>query len=190
MVARASRFEAGPQVSPRVIKEKVMETSIVELPKAFAQSRLLAGLIAIRTQCADDFIEQHASGTLRKNKRLGMAHRDQYLHERAAYEFGYAFECLPATRVTVGKAKTEGDCKPLTEVGWHCERYLARNVFPQDKFEVAYIQVDEGGHRREGVGLVVTQTSAGWIPHHHVVFAIIAEVDQKTHEYLPAINPF
>lgn len=168
-----------------------METRVVALSKRIASSAVLSNLVRIRTMNMDDFVEEHASGTLRKAKRIQMKCRAQYLHERAAYEFGYAFECLPATRITVGEPQTEGDCKPLTEVGWHCERYLARNVFPEDKFQVAYITVEEdGGKRREGIGLVVTQTSAQWVPHGHTVFAIIAEVDLKTHTYLPAVNPF
>lgn len=168
-----------------------METQVVPMAKHVASAKIIAHLVQLRTLSAEDFIDRHASGTLRKNKKVGMKHRSQYLHERAAYEYGYGFECLPASRVTIGEAQTEGDCKPLTEVGWHCERFFERMLFPEDKAIIAYITVEEeGGKRREGVGLVMTHTSAPWVPHHHVVFAIIAEVDLKTHTYLPAVNPF
>lgn len=168
-----------------------MNTRKVKMRKRTASCDVIAHLVELRTESADEFVEKRASGTLRKNKRIGLAWRSQYLHERAAYEWGYAFECLPATRVTAGKAQTEGDCKPLTEVGWHCERYLARKVFPEDEFDVSYIRVVErDGQIREGVGLVVMQTSAAWVPDGHTVFAIIAELSSATGQYLAAINPF
>jgi hypothetical protein len=167
-----------------------METKIVPIDSAVASCPPLGRLVAVRSMDADAFVEKHASGTLRKNKRIGMVWREQYLHERAAYEFGWAFECLPRSRVTFGDAYTEGDVKALTEAGWHIERYLELSVFPEDQFEAKYINVEyKDGAKREGVGIIVRQTSATFVPSGHLVFAIVAEFDAGAKSWRDAINP-
>ena len=135
---------------------------------------------------ADDWIESHASGTLRKNKRIGMAWTNHYYTERFAYEFGWGFEVLPSTRVNFGQAITAGDCSAITECGWHCERIMQMDIFG-DEFEVKYIKAQGGFGKnakpdveREGVGLVVRKTSAPFVPKGHLVFAIIAELNKET----------
>ena len=167
-----------------------METVIVEIDPTVASSPVLARRVAIRTMDADEFVEKHASGTLRKNKRLGMVWREQYLHERVAYEFGWEFDCLPRSRVTFGDAYTEGDTPSLTEAGWHIERYLELSTFPEDRFETKYINVEyKDGTTREGVGIIVRQTSAAWVPGGHIVFAIVAPFDPRSKSWLAARNP-
>lgn len=167
-----------------------METRVVPIDAAVAECPGLARLVALRRMDADAFIEQHASGTLRKNKRIGMVWREQYLHERAAYELGWAFECLPRSRVTFGDAYTEGDVKPLTEAGWHIERYLQLSMFPEDQFEAKYLNVEyKDGSTREGVGMVCRQTSAAFVPAGHLVFAIVAEFDPVKKVWRDAVNP-
>jgi hypothetical protein len=167
-----------------------VETRVVPIDPALVASPQLARLIALRTMDADAFVERHASGTLRKNKRIGMVWREQYLHERAAYELGWAFECLPRSRVTFGDAYTEGDCKPLTEAGWHIERYIEMSVFPEDQFEAKYLNVEyKDGATREGVGIVVRQTSCAFVPGGHLAFAIIAEFDPRAKTWKDAVNP-
>ncbi len=161
-----------------------METQTVAVSDDIKSAVVLQRRLALRMQSADDFIEKHASGTLRKNKRLGMVWRDQYLHERTAWEFGWLFECLPRSRVTFGDAFTEGDVKALTEAGWHIERYLELSIFPEDRFETKYITIDEkDGTRREGVGLICRQTSAPFVPGGHIVFAIVAPFDAATNTF-------
>jgi hypothetical protein len=49
----------------------------------------------IRNMPEEEWIDKHASGTLRKNKRIGFSYRAQYLNERVAYEFGWGFQILP-----------------------------------------------------------------------------------------------
>jgi len=39
------------------------------------------------------------------------------------------------------------------------------------------------------VGMVLRQTSASFVPSGHLVFAIIAEFDAKTKQWLEAVNP-
>ena len=167
-----------------------METKIVPLDEHVQKCPALEKRVKLRMETADEFIERHASGTLRKNKRLGMVWRDQYLHERTAYEFGWTFECLPRSRVTFGDAHTEGDSKPVTEAGWHIERYIELNVFPEDRFETKYIQVeDKEGVKREGIGMIVRETSASFVPGGHIVFALVAELDAQTGLFKDAENP-
>jgi len=89
-----------------------METNKIPLNEDIRNCPPLQRRVALRLMSAEEFIEKHASGTLRKNKHLGMVWRAQYLQERTAYEFGWGFECLPRSRVTFGDAYTEGDCKP------------------------------------------------------------------------------
>ena len=167
-----------------------METKQVPLDEHAKACPALAARIKLRTESADEFVERRASGTLRKNKRLGMVWRDQYLHERTAYEFGWGFECLPRSRVTFGDAHTEGDAKPVTEAGWHIERYFELSTFPEDRFEAKYIQVeDKDGLKREGIGIIVRETSASFVPSGHIVFAIVAEFDATTQRWCDAENP-
>jgi hypothetical protein len=114
----------------------------------------------------------------------------QYWHERIAYEFGYAFEMSPRTRVCYNDAISEGDCHPITEAGWFMERYMNLSIFPEDRWEAKYIIVeDSDGTRREGVGLICRQTSFS-LPKGNILFAIIAEFDNKIKKFLPAKNPF
>jgi hypothetical protein len=167
-----------------------METVKVPSGEAIRKSPALRPRLAVREMKAEEFIEKHASGTLRKNKRIGMAWRQQYLEERTAYEFGYAFECLPRSRVTFGDAITEGNSHFVTEAGWLCERHVTLSIFPEDYYEVKYIQADYGHNRRkEGIGLILRQTSAPWLPDGHLVFAIVAEFDPLRGEFVRVHNP-
>lgn len=144
--------------------------------------------IDIRLLSIEEFINSKGSGTLRKNKAIGMNVTSHALHERVAYEFGYQFEICPERFLTWGEARSEGDCKPLTEVGWFAERYASVCLFPGDEIEVKYLTAEVDGVKREGVGIIVRTTSAPWIPKGYVVFAIIAEyVEGKG--YLEARNP-
>ncbi len=153
------------------------------------QERLNAR-IALRNMSADYFIEKHGSGTLRKNKRIGMAWWNQYLTERTAYEFGWGFEITQRCYVKFGDAKSEGDCHPITEAGWHIERYLEMHLFPEDHFETKYIEVEnKDGITKEGIGLIVRRTSAPFIPKGHIVYAIVTEYDPMRECYKEALNP-
>jgi hypothetical protein len=167
-----------------------METKVVPLDEGMRSHASMAKLIAVRTMDADAFVEKHASGTLRKNKRLGMVWREQYLDERVAYEFGWEFQCLPRSRVTFGDAYTEGDTSALTESGWHIERFIELNPFAEDEFVAKYINVEyKDGIVREGVGMICRQTSAQWVPGGHIVFAIVATYDPAKKIWHEAKNP-
>jgi hypothetical protein len=94
-------------------------TRIVSVPPATIQaaavSPAFAARLAARMMPQQEWIDRHASGTLRKNARLGMRHRSQYMEERTAWEFGWEWQCVPSSRVTLGDAITEGDCSAITE---------------------------------------------------------------------------
>ena len=152
-------------------------------------------LLDSRLMPADQWIEEHGSGTLRKNKRIGFSWQSQYRIERAAWEFGWCYEMLPKTRVSFNDPISAGDCKACTEAGWHIERIMSRNPFDEDIYEVKYIHANGSGGKggpsgpRQGLGLIVKQTCAPWIPRGHVIFAFISEYDPETHEWSPPENP-
>ena len=166
-------------------------TEVVPMNKEIVKCKALKHRVQIRAMKAEEFIENHGSGTLRKNKRVGFHWRSQYHDERTAYEFGWGFRVIPASRLTYNDPITEGDNHSVTEAGWHIERYLNMSVFPEDEFECKYIIVEFGdGKREEGIGILVRRTSAAWIPGGHIVYAIVAKFDPVRKVFLPAENPF
>lgn len=166
-------------------------TEVVPIGEATAKCEVLKNRIDIRKMTQEDFIEKHGSGTLRKNKRIGFHWRSQYLEERVAYEFGWEFKMIPASRLTYNDPISEGDNHSVTEAGWHIERYLNMSVFPEDEFECKYIIVEFGdGKREEGIGILVRRTSAPWIPAGHIVYAIVAKYDPAIGAFKRARNPF
>ncbi len=168
-----------------------METNIIPITEELLNVKSLKRRINLRTMDAEDWIQNHASGTLRKNKKLGMSWKSQYLEERVAYEFGWGFEVLPKSRVSFGDAISEGDCHSVTEAGWHIERYMEMSIFPEDVFECKHIDVEyNDGVTKTGIGIITRQTSASFIPSGHIVFAIVAQYDKVKKEWLDAENPF
>ena len=144
----------------------------------------------VRTMTKEEFIENHGSGTLRKNTRIGLKSHSQYLEERIAYEFGWEFRILPASRVTLGVAQTEGDVKGLTEYGWFVERYMMTRVFEKDKVKPVFIQIEEqDGTKLEGNGIFIEETSFQ-IPEGYIIFAIVTPFNTTTEEWEEALNPF
>lgn len=147
----------------------------------------------IRFMTDKEFIEEKASGTLRKNSKLGMRHQEQLSSERLAYEFGYNFESAPSSRITFNDAMTMCDSKPLTESGWMGERFISiqKTIFPEDEYMVKYmILEEEDGSRREGVALMVKATSYPWIKAGRIIFCFLTVYDPVKKEYLKAVNPF
>lgn len=168
-----------------------METLIVQMNEEVVACSALKNIVDQRTMKDEEWIEKHASGTLRKNKRLGMTWRAQYLEERTAYQFGWEFQIQPRSRIMFGDAFTEGDAHAVTEAGWHIERYIETKVFPEDHFECKYINVEYAdGTKHEGIGIIVRETSAQWLPKGHIVFAIVAEFDPVEQDWKEANNPF
>lgn len=166
-----------------------METKVVPIPLADDVKGIQFKMGQL-TMSEADWINNHASGTLRKNKKIGFSYRSQYLEERTAYQFGWEFKILPRSKITFGDPITEGDNHSVTEAGWHIERYINTRLFYEDYYEAKYLVADESGGSREGIGLIVRDTTAQWVPPGHIVYAIIAEFDKTAGKYKPAVNPF
>lgn len=150
-----------------------------------------SNILNVRNMTEDEFIENHGSGSLRKAKKLGTAYKALYKEERVAYDFGWEFKVLPNSRITYNDAIAEGDCSAFTESCWHAERYLQKNPFEDDIFELKYLIVEESETcRYEGIGLFCKQTNASYIGDGNTLFCIIAEYNTKTHEWEEARNPF
>lgn len=165
------------------------ETKIVTLSEQ--SKKLPENILSLRTMSVDDFIENHASGTLRKSKKIGFRWQNLYKEERVAYEFGWCFECVPVTRVCFGDAVTEGDCHSVTEAAWHIERYITKSLYPEDVWQAKYLQIEYAdGSKKEGIGLICRQTSAEWIGQNNILFAMVAEFNTTTMEWEDAQNPF
>lgn len=168
-----------------------METTVVDLSDELSKTKALEKRINQRIMKDDEWILNHASGTLRKNKKLGMAWKSQYLEERVCYEFGWGFECQPKSRVTFGDAISEGDSHSVTEAGWHIERYIEMNIFPEDRYECKFINVEySDGTKKEGIGMIARETSAKFIPSGHILFSIVAVFNTIKKEWEDAENPF
>lgn len=168
-----------------------METNVVPMAPDLQAVESLKKRINQRNMSEQDWINVHASGTLRKNKKLGMAYKSQYLEERIAYEFGWEFEIQAKSRVSFGDAISEGDAHSVTEAGWHIERYMEMSIFPEDRVECKHIDVEySDGTTKTGIGMILRETSAPFVPYGHIVFAIVAEYDKVKKEWLEARNPF
>lgn len=168
-----------------------METIVVKINKEIKKCAALEKVVWQRTADAESWIKAHASGTLNKNKRLGMTWKSQYMEERIAYQFGWEFEIQPRSRIMFGDAFTEGDESSVTEAGWHIERYIETATFPEDQFECKYINVEYAhGEKKEGIGILVRETSVQWIPKGQIVFAIVAKFNTETGEWEESLNPF
>lgn len=145
--------------------------------------------IISRRLSKNDWIDRHASGTLRKNNRLGFAAHDQYVYERTAWDLGYHWQVIAATRVTIGIPITEGDVKGITEAGWHADAYITKNPFSCDVFSIKYISVDINGEVKEGIGLVAEKLWASWIGNNKTVFCLMLKCDKNTGQYGNCLNP-
>jgi hypothetical protein len=167
-----------------------METKVIPLSDKDALFTAIPFKIKQLVLDEDGWIQAHASGTLRKNKSVGFSYRTQYLQERIAYQFGYGFNILPRSKVTFGDPITEGDNHSVTEAGWHIERYINTRLLPEDHYEAKYITAEESDGPHEGIGIVVRETTAQWVPTGHIIYAIIAEFDKTAGTYKPATNPF
>jgi hypothetical protein len=132
---------------------------------------------AVRCMSDEEFIDKKASGTLRKNSKLGFRYKDQLNAERIAYEFGYSFESLTSTRITFNDAMTTCDDSAITYSGWVAERYISlrKIIFPEDEYVVKYIIVErENGKREEGIALIIKRTSFPFVRKDHIVFSFLA----------------
>lgn len=190
-----SKFQIDGELGDLITQAQEMSGDlarmIVEVEKASRVKHTNPMWMRVRSRFMSEaeFLFLHASGTLRKNARLGFDYKKQLLHERVAFDFGYGFEAIHESHVNWGTPITEGDCHPITESGWHTDRYESIS-FPGDEFEIKYLKIHTGnGPDREGVGIIIRKTSASYVPNNYVVFSLITEVDTVKHDYKDAANP-
>lgn len=164
-------------MQPTEIVEPITERKIAALCNDDWMDFLLniKARIAQRFLSESEWIEKHASGTLRHSKNLGLEYQDLYLHERVAFEFGATFTYQHCGRLESRPLVIEGDCHPLTEFGWYVRKYLLHNIFDEDKFVPCHITMTKPGGTFESAALVCTHTSAPWIPEKKVIYAMIAQ---------------
>ncbi len=146
---------------------------------------------SIRFMSNEDFLRDKASGTLRKNSKLGFRFEDQLNAERVAYEFGYSFESVPSTRITFNDAITCCDDSAITYSGWVAERYITLQtaIFQEDQYEIKYLIVERpDGKREEGIALMVRRTSFPFVRKGHIVFSFLALYDTLKKEYVKVAN--
>jgi hypothetical protein len=157
---------------------------------AVSTQGLPSRIVENRTMTNAAWIEAHGSGTLRDNRELGFVWSIQCLSERLAYTFGYGFAAFKAHLVTFNDSISECDEAAYTLAGRWVKRYLAKSLFAEDYFEVKYVIVssDEGKRVWEGIGLIVRQTSARFIPEDTMVFAKIARFDPLKGQWDAPVN--
>ncbi len=137
-------------------------------------------------------LAERLSGTLRKSARIGFKHGGMLFHEALCQTLGWGFEGVASSYVTFNDAVIEGDCHSLTEAGWHFDRMLHVWPWPEDKFELKYINIQDtnGNIERQGVRVILRETSVQWIRPGHLVFALLTEYDPKTGVWTECTNPF
>ncbi len=165
-----------------------MHTETVDLSPA---SRALPErIVRARCQSNKDWVRAHGSGTLRDNMELGFVWSIQCLSERLAYTFGYGFCAHKAHLVAFNDSISECDERAYTLAGRWTKRYLAKSLFPEDYFELKYLMLfnEVNVCEWEGIGLVVRQTSATFIPANTMVVAKIARYDTSRHAWDAPVN--
>lgn len=142
----------------------------------------------LRDMSMEEFIEKWGSGTLRKSLKLGFNIQNAYLKERARFEFGEGFLIVLRSYVAYTDVNLVS-CQGMTELGWHAERMIELRPFESDVFVCKQLDVDLGDDGRVvGAGIVLTKTSAKWIPVGYSVLSVVTEI--KNNKFQPAINPF
>ena len=165
-----------------------MRTIKVDLSKE--SSLLPQRIVNARTITNSQWIDEHGSGTLRDNKELKFVWSMQCLAERIAYTFGYGFGAYKEHLVTFNDSISECDEQSYTLAGRWMKRYLAMKLFPEDYFELKYVIIkDESGKREwEGIGVIVRETSASFVPDGIMIVAKIAMYNTNTHQWQKAVN--
>lgn len=176
-----------------------MNTVVKKISDLLLNSEILGVqvLVKMRTTPLKDWLtdislSDRLSGTVKKNSKVGFNVNLQLEHEALCQTLGWGFESIVSTRVNFNDAISEGDCHSLTEVGWHFDRMTQIQLFPEDYFELKYIVIqDEAGNiQRQGIGIIVRETSIQWIKKGKLVIAMLTEYDLAKKEWTDCINPF
>ena len=168
-----------------------MQTEKHVLDKPAPECISVYSLLDLRTMPEDKWIEQYGSTKVRKAKRLGAKYKQKYLKERVAFEFGFNWQIIPASRVLFGDVNSDDESQHMTEALWLTDCYIAKQVFVCDQFEFKYIYITNSDETEtEGVGMICRQaTNCPWIPDGYILYWIQAEYDKAKGEYKENINP-
>lgn len=103
-----------------------------------------------------NWIKEYGSGSLRRAVEEDMLWQNMYFGERAALEFGYGFEAIFHSRITVGPALASSDDPITTETCWWVRalRYRAKRDNHSIIFKIVYATVEEDNKKREGIGIL------------------------------------
>lgn len=156
------------------------------------KNQVLMRTTPLKNWLSNQDLSDRLSGTLKKNARIGFRHFDQLQHEAIAQTLGWGFEIIPTTYITFNDAITEGDCHAITEVGWHVDRLLNIHPFDEDVFELKYIIITDkdGNIDRQGIGVILKETSIQWISTSSLCFALLTEYDNVNKKWSNCVNPF
>lgn len=151
----------------KTVKIEMSATSL-QLPEKIIKNRLMSH---------SDWIELHGSGTLKDNKDMKFVWSMQCLSERLAYTFGYGFSAFKSHLVTFNDSISECDEPAYTLAGRYMKHYLAKKLFEEDYFELKYVilKEEDGTRSWEGIGIIIRETSAKFIPDNTLVVAKVAQ---------------
>lgn len=165
-------------------------TRTLKLELSEVSKMLPERIVKARTISDEEWIAQHASGTLKDNKEQGFSWKIQCLSERVAYTFGYGFSAYKHENLVYGPAITECDDPAYTVCGRLFKAYNAKKLFPEDYFEVKYVREMDGNNQVvwEGLGVIVRETSATFIPDGKLVMAKVVQFDTAQKKWLTPVN--
>lgn len=164
---------------------KTVKVEMSEKSKSLPQR-----IVEKRTMSNADFIEIHGSGTLRDNKNLGFVWSIQGLSERVAYTFGYGFGAFKSHNVVFNDSISECDETAYTMAGRWFKAYQAKKLFEEDYFEIKYVIIKDDTDKKvwEGIGVIVRETSATFIPDNTIIIARIARFDPVKQAWEQPVN--
>ncbi len=138
----------------------------------------------------------HGSGSLKQAIEWGMAWKDMALHERLAMVVASSAMLVPATRLTTGQFKAEGDCRVTTELGGYARTLRARwsdsKTMSDHKFEIKVVYftlTQDDAPMEEGAGFVVEGLNLPWFPPGRTLLIPLAYYNPKTKSWERQENP-
>lgn len=106
-----------------------------------------------------EWIQKYGSGTLRRVVEENFAWKELYYEERTAFEFGYGFRPLLASRTSTGQPIAEGDNKAITETCWWA-RAIRWRLGTDTK--VVHLTYTNDAVREEGLGIILSHSAPWW----------------------------
>ena len=163
----------------KTIVVPISEDSL-KLPKRILKTRQIA---------KKELVDEHGSGTLKLNTKLGFSTGIQLDSEVFAYIFGYAFSFFKTENITIGESISECDEEAYTLTGRYFHRFNENRLFREDKFSIRFCHILEDGESVwEGICIVVEETSYPHIRQNSLIAAPIYEYDTKKEEWKHFIN--